>query len=72
MRLERKPTANIDLLALFAMALAICAIVWADIAVLGTGDIEAALSGEIPSAAAPYASHVEALVRNRWVAGLNQ
>jgi len=54
------------------MALAICTIVWAHIAVLGTGDIEAALSGEIPSSAAPYASHVEALVRNRWVASLNQ
>lgn len=72
MRLERKPTAGIDLLALIAMALAICTIVWAHIEVLGTGDVEAALSGEISSSAAPYASHVEALVRNRWIASLNQ
>ena len=72
MRLELKPTAGIDVLALIAMVLAICTIVWAHIEVLGTGDIEAALSGEISSSAAPYASHVEALVRNRWIAGLNQ
>ena len=69
MRLELKPTAGIDVLALIAMVLAICTIVWAHIEVLGTGDIEAALSGEISSSAAP---HVEALVRNRWIAGLNQ
>ena len=71
MRLERKPTPGIDLLALVAMALAICTIIWAHVAVLGTGDIEDALSGEI-SSSAPHASHVEALVRNRWIASLNQ
>jgi len=72
MRLERKPTAGLDLLAVIAMALAICAIIWARIEVLGTSDIEDALSGEISSPAVPYASHAEALVRNRWIAGLNQ
>ncbi|HEV8094955.1 MAG TPA: hypothetical protein VGP71_04445 [Burkholderiales bacterium] len=72
MRLERKPTAGIDLIAIIAMALAICTIVWARIEVLGTSDIEDALSGEISSSAAPCASHAEALVRNRWIAGLNQ
>jgi hypothetical protein len=72
MRLERKPTAGLDLLAVIAMALAICAIVWARIEVLGTSDIEDALSGEISSSAVPHASHAEALVRNRWIAGLNQ
>ena len=37
-----------------------------------TGDIEDALSGEISSCAAPHASHVESLVRNRWLASRNQ
>ena len=71
MRLERKPTASVDLVAVIAMALAISAIVWARIEVFGTGDIEDALSGEVSSSAAP--SHAEAsIVRNRWIAGFTQ
>ena len=73
MRLERKPTAGVDLVAVIAMALAISAIVWARIEVFGTGDIEDALSGEISSSAAPCASRAEAsIVRNRWIAGFTQ
>jgi hypothetical protein len=73
MRLERKPTAGADLVAVIAMALAISAIVWARIEVFGTGDIEDALSGEISTAADCCTSHAEAsIVRNRWIAGFTQ
>jgi hypothetical protein len=70
MRLERKPTAGVDLVAVFAMALAISTIVWARIEVFGTGDIEDALSGEISASGATCTSHADAsIVRNRWLAG---
>ena len=72
MRLERKPTAGVDLVAVIAMAVAISAIIWARIEVFGTGDIQDALSGEI-SSPAPCTSHAEAsIVRNRWIAGFTQ
>jgi hypothetical protein len=72
MRLDRQPTAGIDLIALIAMALAICTIVWAHVAVLGTGDIEDALSGKSLSSAAPHASHVRSARAQPVVASLNQ
>ena len=73
MRLERKPTARVDFVAVIAMALAMLAIVWARIEVFGTADIEDALTGEITaSTAACPPLHAEALVRNRSVAGFTQ
>ena len=73
MRLERRPTARVDFVAVIAMALAVLAIVWARIEVFGTRDIEAALTGEIPGPAiACNPLHAEALVRNRSVAGFTQ
>ena len=70
MRLERKPTARVDLVAVIAMALAILAIVWARIEVFGTADIEDALTGEVSSAKV-CTLHAE-VVRNRSVAGFTQ
>ena len=72
MRLERQPTAGVDLIAVIAMALAVLAILWARIEVFGTGDIEDALSGEVSSSTAACPLHAEALVRNRSVAGFTQ
>lgn len=74
MRLERKPTARVDLVAVIAMALAMLAIVWARIEVFGTGDIERALTGEITTSTAGCTNplHAEALLRNRSVAGFTQ
>ena len=72
MRLERQPTAGVDLIAVIAMALAVLAILWARIEVFGTADIEDALSGEVSSSAADCPLHAEALVRNRSVAGFTQ
>ena len=72
MRLERQPTAGVDLIAVIAMALAVLAILWARIEVFGTGDIEDALSGEVSSSTAADPLHAEALVRNRSVAGFTQ
>jgi hypothetical protein len=71
MRLERKPTARVDLVAVIAMALAILAIVWARIEVLGTADIEDALTGEVSSTARMCTLQAE-VVRNRSVAGFTQ
>lgn len=72
MRLERKPTAAADLVAVIAMVLAILAIVWARIELYGTGDIEDALSGETTSvAAACNSKQAEALTRNRWATGFS-
>jgi hypothetical protein len=73
MRLELKPTAGVDLIAVAAMALAILTIVWARIEVFGTGDIEDALTGEITTSTAGCTTlHAEALLRNRSVAGFTQ
>jgi hypothetical protein len=72
MRLDRQPTAGVDLIAVIAMALAMLVIVWARIEVFGTADIEDALSGEVSSSAAACPPHAEALVRNRSVAGFTQ
>ena len=73
MRLERRPTAKIDLVAVIAMALAVLAILWARIEVFGTGDIEDALTGEVSGfALACNPLQAEALVRNRSVAGFTQ
>ena len=72
MRLDRQPTARVDLIAVIAMALATLAIVWARIEVFGTGDIEDALSGQVSSFTAADSIHTEALVRNRSVAGFTQ
>jgi hypothetical protein len=72
MRLERQPTASVDLIAVIAMALAALAILWAQIEVFGTGDIEDALSGEVSSSAVASPLHAEALVRNRSVVGFTQ
>ena len=72
-RLERRPTAKVDFVAVLAMALAVFAILWARIEVFGTRDIENALTGEVsgPSAAC-NTEHAEALVRNRSIAGFTQ
>ena len=72
MRLERKPTEKVDLVAVIAMALAILAILWARIEVFGTGDIEDALSGEVSSSTKVCTSHADALVRNRLIVGFTQ
>jgi hypothetical protein len=71
MRLERKPTAKVDLVAVIAMALAILAILWARIEVFGTRDIEDALTGEVSQATGACTLHAE-VVRNRSVAGFTQ
>jgi len=72
MRLERKPTATADRVAVIAMVLAILAIVWARIELYGTGDIEDALSGKTTAAAAACNSkQAEALARNRWATGFS-
>jgi hypothetical protein len=70
MRFERKPTASVDLIAVIAMALAMLVIVWARIEVIGTGDLEDALSDQVTSETA--ALHAEALLRNRSVTGFTQ
>ena len=73
MRLERKPTAKADLVAVISMALAVLAILWARIEVFGTGDLEDALTGERSAPAiACNTLHTEALLRNRSVAGFTQ
>jgi len=72
MRLERQPTASVDVIAVIAMALAVLAILWAQIEVFGTRDIEDALSGEVSSSSAESPLHAEALVRNRSVVGFTQ
>lgn len=71
MRLERKPTARVDLVAVIAMLLAVLAIVWARIEVFGTGDIEDALTGEMTVTGKTCTLHAE-VVRNRSVAGFTQ
>ena len=73
MRLERRPTAKVDFVAVIAMLLAVLAILWARIEVFGTGDIEDALTGEVSG---PVLNcnplQAEALVRNRSIAGFTQ
>ena len=72
-RLERRPTAKVDLVAVIAMVLAVLAILWARIEVFGTRDIEDALTGEVSGPALSCNPlHAEALVRNRSVAGFTQ
>ena len=71
-RLERRPTAKVDFLAVIAMVLAVLAIVWARIEVFGTRDIEDALTGEASGPLACNPLHAEALVRNRSIAGFTQ
>lgn len=72
-RLERRPTAKVDFVAVIAMALAVLAILWARIEVFGTRDIEDALTGEVSgSVLACNPMQAEALVRNRSVAGFTQ
>lgn len=72
MRLEHKPTATADLIAVIAMLLATLAIVWAHVALYGIADIEDALSGGPYVVAAGDLQHAEAVVRNRWIAGFTQ
>ena len=72
MRLDRKPTASVDLIAVIAMALAMLAIVWARIEVIGTADLEDVLSGQVTSSTEAAALHAEALLRNRSVTGFTQ
>lgn len=73
MRFERKPTPTADAIAVIAMVLAMLAIVWARIALLGTGDIEATLTGEVsPAAGSCDPAHLEAVARSRWVTGFSQ
>lgn len=73
MRLERRPTAKVDFVAVIAMLLAVLAILWARIEVFGTGDIEDALTGEVSGPAlACNPLQAEALVRNRSIAGFTQ
>ena len=72
MRLDRQPTARVDLIAVIAMALAVLAIVWARIEVFGTEDIGDALSGQVSSSTAACPPYAEALMRNRSVAGFTQ
>ena len=71
MRLEHEPTARLDLVAVIAMVLTVLAIVWARIEVFGTGDIEAALTGEASAPAKACTLHAE-VVRNRSLAGFTQ
>lgn len=73
MRFERKPTPTVDVIAVVAMVLAALAIIWARVALLGTGDIEDALTGEASaSSAACDTERLEAVARNRWITGFSQ
>ena len=72
MRLDRQPTARVDLIAVIAMALAVLVIVWARIEVIGTRDFEDALNGQVSSSTVACAVQAEALLRNRSVAGFTQ
>ena len=72
MRLDRKPTASVDLIAVIAMALAMLVIVWARIEVIGTADLEDALSGQVTGSTEAATLHAEALLRNRSVTGFTQ
>lgn len=73
MRLTRNPTSTADTIAILAMAITILAIVWARIALYGTGDIEDALAGEVSAATlAACGPHHEAVLRNRLIVGFSQ
>ena len=72
-RLERRPTAKVDFVAVIAMVVAVLAILWARIEVFGTRDIEDALTGEVSGPVlACNPLQAEAVVRNRSVAGFTQ
>ena len=59
-------------LALMAIAVAMLAIVWAKVEVLGTRDIERTLNGESATLAQKCVEQLEAVAFNRWATGFSQ
>jgi hypothetical protein len=58
--------------AVFAIIVAMLAIVWAKVEVLGTRDIERTLTEEEATLAQVCADRLEAVAFNRWATGFSQ